>query len=85
MENEKTSGPESANTSFSSNFGELSPNGSTVIRKVAVNKTNGYTVNEVKEKLEAWKLILLPINNLLEWERKFDPFVIIFLDSLIFG
>lgn len=42
-------------------------------------------VQALKRKLESWKLILLPVNNLLEWEHRRDPIVIIFIDTFIFG
>ncbi len=40
---------------------------------------------ELKEKLDAWKVLLLPITNLLEWEHKFDPFIIVGLNTFLFG
>jgi len=42
-------------------------------------------VERLKIHLEGWKLVLIPINNLLEWEKKYDPFIIVALNSLIFG
>ena len=42
-------------------------------------------VQVLKRRLEGWKLILLPVNNLLEWEHRRDPIVIICLDTLVFG
>lgn len=50
-----------------------------------MSNENKYDVGQLKHKLEDWKILLLPVNNLLEWQHKFDPFVIIFLDSFIFG
>lgn len=47
--------------------------------------THEQDVLELKYKLEGWKLILLPINNLLEWEHKYAPFLIIFFDTFLFG
>lgn len=42
-------------------------------------------VQVLKRRLEGWKLILLPLNNLLEWEHRHDPAVIIGVDTFIFG
>ena len=39
----------------------------------------------LKKKLEGWKLFLIPINNLLEWEKQYDPILIVALNTLIFG
>jgi len=44
-----------------------------------------YDTTQLKQNLESWKLILVSVNNVIEWERKFDPFLIISLDTLIFG
>ena len=52
---------------------------------MTTNNYQPYEVVKLKRDLENWKYILLPINNLLEWEHKFDPFVIVFIDSFIFG
>ena len=58
-------------------------------RKVITLKQNTankpYEVNELKQNLEAWKVLLLPVNNLLEWEHKFDPFIILGINTFIFG
>lgn len=42
-------------------------------------------VQVLKRRLEGWKLILLPLNNLLEWEHSRDPLVIIGIDTFIFA
>lgn len=42
-------------------------------------------VQVLKRRLEGWKLILLPVNNLLEWEHRRDPLVIIGLDTFVFA
>ncbi|CAF0716064.1 unnamed protein product [Brachionus calyciflorus] len=39
----------------------------------------------LKQKLENWKLLLLPINNLLDWEHRYAPFLIITVNTLVFG
>lgn len=44
-----------------------------------------YDVAKLKRSLESWKFILLPVNNLLEWEHKYAPFLIVFLDSFVFA
>lgn len=44
-----------------------------------------YEVEEIKKDLNDWKFILLPLNNLLEWEHKFDPLIIISIISVVFG
>ena len=58
-------------------------------RKVITLKQNSasrpYEVAELKQNLEAWKVLLLPVNNLLEWEHKFDPFIILGANTLLFG
>ena len=58
-------------------------------RKVITLKQNTgnkpYDVAELKQNLEAWKVLLLPVNNLLEWEHKFDPLVILGVNTFIFG
>ena len=42
-------------------------------------------VQVLKRRLEGWKLILLPLNNLLEWEHSRDPLVIVGIDTFMFG
>jgi hypothetical protein len=42
-------------------------------------------VAQLKLSLEGWKVILVPINNLLEWERSIDPVIIFILNTFIFG
>lgn len=42
-------------------------------------------VHALKSRFESWKVIILPLNSLLEWEHKRDPFVIILMDTFIFG
>ena len=58
-------------------------------RKVITLKQNTdnkpYDVAELKQNLEAWKVLLLPANNLLEWEHKFDPLIIFGVNTFIFG
>lgn len=49
------------------------------------NAYKPYEVSELKQKLDAWKVLLLPINNLLEWEHTFDPFVIVAANTFLFG
>ncbi|CAF0957119.1 unnamed protein product [Rotaria sordida] len=39
---------------------------------------------ELKQSLLIWRHILLPLNNLLEWEHKYDPFVIFGIITFIF-
>ncbi|CAF0866185.1 unnamed protein product [Rotaria sp. Silwood1] len=39
---------------------------------------------EFKQSLVIWRNILLPLNNLLEWEHKYDPFVIFGIITFIF-
>jgi hypothetical protein len=50
-----------------------------------MSQSEGYDVLQLKLDLEDWKHILLPINNLLEWEHKFAPLIIILSDTFIFG
>ena len=45
----------------------------------------GYDVKQLKHNLEDWKYLLLPVNNLLEWEHKFSPLILVLIDTLIFG
>ena len=42
-------------------------------------------IEQLKIQLEGWKLFLIPINNLLEWEKKYDPLIIIALNSVLFA
>lgn len=44
-----------------------------------------YDVPQLKQSLESWKLVLVSLNNLIEWEGKFDPVIIITMDTFIFG
>ncbi|CAF1338266.1 unnamed protein product [Adineta ricciae] len=39
---------------------------------------------ELKQSLAIWRNILLPLNNLLEWEHKYDPMVIFGIITFIF-
>ncbi|CAF1367895.1 unnamed protein product [Adineta steineri] len=39
---------------------------------------------ELKQSLAIWRNILLPLNNLLEWEHKYDPLVIFGIITFIF-
>jgi hypothetical protein len=50
-----------------------------------MNTGHHYDVARLKHDLQDWKYILLPVNNLLEWAHTFDPFIIIFIDTFIFG
>jgi len=43
-----------------------------------------YRTEDLKESLVVWRNILLPLNNLLEWEHKYDPFVIFGIITFIF-
>jgi hypothetical protein len=47
--------------------------------------SNPYDAKNLQHTLEDWKFVLLPLNNLLEWERKFDPLLIILANTLLFG
>lgn len=42
-------------------------------------------VAQLKQNLDSWKLVLVPVNNILEWERTSDPILIVVLNSIIFG
>lgn len=42
-------------------------------------------MHEVKHQLEAWKFILVAVNNIVEWEKQYDPAIIVAVDSLLFG
>lgn len=44
-----------------------------------------YEVANLKQSLESWKLVLVSLNNLIEWNGKFDPVIIVSLDTLVFG
>ena len=44
-----------------------------------------YEVANLKQSLESWKLVLVSLNNLIEWNGKFDPAIIICFDTLVFG
>lgn len=50
-----------------------------------ISESFSLEVSKLKKDLNDWKFILLPLNNLLEWEHKFDPLVIIVIVSTIFG
>jgi len=43
-----------------------------------------YRTEELKQSLEIWRNILLPLNNLLEWEHQYDPVVIFGIITFIF-
>lgn len=43
-----------------------------------------YRTNELKASLSIWRNILLPLNNLLEWEHKYDPFLLFGIITFIF-
>lgn len=49
------------------------------------NATKKYNVADLKQTLDSWKLVLVSMNNLIEWEGKFDPAIIVAVDTLIFG
>lgn len=51
-------------------------------RKPELNFQN--RVGELKESLMIWRNILLPLNNLLEWENKYDPFIVFGIITFIF-
>ncbi len=42
-------------------------------------------VAQLKQSLEGWKVLLVPLNNLLEWEKNIDPIIIFVLNTFIFG
>lgn len=50
-----------------------------------MSKSISEGVERLKIHLKGWKLVLIPINNLLEWEKKYDPLIIVALNSLVFG
>lgn len=43
-----------------------------------------YSVSQLKQDLDAWKYLLLPINNLLEWRSQHDPLIILSVNTLVF-
>jgi len=43
-----------------------------------------YRTEDLKQSLAIWRHILLPLNNLLEWEHQYDPLVIFGLITFIF-
>jgi len=43
-----------------------------------------YRTEDFKQSLTVWRHILLPLNNLLEWEHQYDPFIIFGIISFIF-
>ena len=47
--------------------------------------SNPYDAKSLQHSLEDWKFVLLPLNNLLEWERQYDPVLIILANTIIFG
>jgi len=47
--------------------------------------SNSYDAKNLQHSLEDWKFVLLPLNNLLEWERQYDPVLIILANTIIFG
>lgn len=54
----------------------------------SLSKPNGnsrYEVSNLKQNLESWKLVLVSLDSLVEWEGKFDPAIIICMDTLVFG
>ncbi len=44
-----------------------------------------YELSNLKQSLESWKLVLVSLDNLIEWNGKFDPAIIICLDTFVFG
>ncbi|CAF1607729.1 unnamed protein product [Didymodactylos carnosus] len=40
---------------------------------------------EIKNSLAIWRNILLPLNNLLEWEHKYDPLILFGLITIVFA
>ncbi|RNA12829.1 ADP-ribosylation factor 6-interacting 1 [Brachionus plicatilis] len=50
-----------------------------------MNSQESVEVEELKTKLDSWKYVLLPVNNLLEWEHKYAPILIISFNLLVFG
>lgn len=49
------------------------------------NATKKYNVADLKQTLDSWKLVLVSMNSLIEWEGKFDPAIIVFIDTVVFG
>lgn len=49
-----------------------------------MNSLESLEVEKLKAKLEKWKYLLLPANNLLEWEHKYAPFLIMSFNFLVF-
>lgn len=43
-----------------------------------------YRTEDLKQSLVVWRHILLPLNNLLEWEHKYDPCIIFGIITFIF-
>jgi hypothetical protein len=39
---------------------------------------------ELKDSLAIWRSVLLPLNNLLDWEHQYDPFVLIGIITFVF-
>jgi hypothetical protein len=49
-----------------------------------MSSDNGSRAEEWKQTLMPWRQILLPMNNLLEWEHSFAPLMIFGSLSLIY-
>lgn len=49
-----------------------------------ISKELKHRTGELKQSLAVWRNILLPLNNLLEWEHNYDPCVIFGIITFIF-
>ena len=61
---------------------QTSPKKSSVKKPFAIKRFN---VAELKQSFDSWKLVLVSMSNLIEWEGKFDPAIIVAVDTLVFG
>ena len=48
------------------------------------SNVNQERTDELKESLIIWRNVLLPLNNLIEWEHKYDPLIIFGIITSIF-
>lgn len=69
------------------NSPNVRPDHSVTAQQAEVQKkeTRVYDIAQLKQQLESWKFILVASNNLVEWDRQYDPAIIVTVDTLIFG
>jgi len=55
-----------------------------LLNLIFIFKELKYRTEDLKQSLAIWRNILLPLNNLLEWEHQYDPIVIFGIITFIF-